>query len=68
MTQAERERDVADATCESIDTIRGRSFSPLDIHDRRPQIVNWDALDAQRTALFPQRGESRSRALAGGGR
>ena len=55
MTQAELEREVAEATGETLDTIRRRGFSLLDIYDRPPRVVNWDALDERRVSYLPQR-------------
>jgi hypothetical protein len=56
MTQAELNQEVADATGESLRTIRRRGFSvftPLQVFDpdgddlALPQIVDWDLLQAQ---------------------
>ena len=52
MTQRELEAEVAEATGESVRTIRRRGFSvvtPLSVFDpdedyTEPQIVDWDAL------------------------
>ncbi len=57
MTQAELEAEVADATGESLRTIRRRGFSivtPLSVFDpdedhTEPQMVDWDALAAERS-------------------
>jgi hypothetical protein len=67
MTQTELTRAVARATGESQSTIRDLGFGIADpdvvCHDpeppRRPRIVNWDRLDAQREAYLPQRSRSR---------
>jgi DNA-binding winged helix-turn-helix (wHTH) protein len=58
MTQAELNQAVADATGESVSTIRRRGFSvvtPLQIFDPDeddshiyPNLVDWDALERQR--------------------
>ncbi len=55
MTQADLEREVAQATGETLSTIQSRGFSLVDIHDRRPQTVDWDALDERRVSYLPQR-------------
>jgi hypothetical protein len=62
MTQAQLNRAVAQATGETISTIRRHGFSivelpsaePLD-RPRAPQMVDWDAVDARRMALFAGR-------------
>jgi hypothetical protein len=63
MTQSQLDRAVAAATGETLSTIRRRGFSatePTSVNKRsrprRPQVVDWDALDADRTALLPGRG------------
>lgn len=60
MTQAHLERAVARATGEDISTIKRMGFSVVDPdqieHDPEPalpQVVDWDALDAERVVLFP---------------
>lgn len=59
MTQAQIDRQVSRRTGESLSTIRGMGFSPLMPVpyecDVKPQTVDWDAEDAQRTGVFPQR-------------
>ncbi len=63
MTQTELTRAVARATGESLATISRLGFGIADPdvvhHDpeppRRPRIVNWDRLDAQRPGYLPQR-------------
>lgn len=56
MTQAELDREVSNATGESIATISGMGFVPLTHrpfeHDREPLVVDWDELDTERTTLF----------------
>jgi hypothetical protein len=57
MTQAELNQAVADATGESVSTIRRRGFSvvtPLTVFQpddaeefALPQVVDWDALERQ---------------------
>jgi hypothetical protein len=53
MTQAELNRQVADALGESIQTIADRGFVvhhsiPYEV-EREPLVVDWDALEAERT-------------------
>jgi len=63
MTQHQLHRAVARATGESLATIRSLGFGIADpdvvCYDpepsRRPRIVNWDQLDAQRRGYLPQR-------------
>jgi len=67
MTQNQLHRAVARATGESLATIRSLGFDIADpdvvCHDpepnRRPRIVDWDRLDAQRMAYLPQRARCR---------
>ena len=65
MTQADLDLQIARRTGESLSTIRGMGFVPLTTvpieSDYRPQIVDWDELDAQRVGLLPHR---RARRLA----
>jgi hypothetical protein len=64
MTQNDLNRAVASATGETVSTVARRGFSlvdptvvehdpnpctPIDVEDR---IVDWDALDAQRSAVL----------------
>jgi hypothetical protein len=58
MTQAELEEAVAQATGESLRTVRHRGFSlftplrvfdPDDASQADPQVIDWDDLQAQRT-------------------
>jgi len=57
MTQAELNREVAEATGETCGTIAQLGFSPLwpkaYERDREPLTVHWDAVDARREVLFP---------------
>jgi hypothetical protein len=62
MTQTQIDREVSMATGESLREIRHRGFSAADQLDvdfdpepcrRRPQVVDWDQLDARRLSLFP---------------
>ena len=57
MTQRDLDRAVASATSESLSTISRLGFSIADPHDvdfdpepndLRPQMVDWDVLDAER--------------------
>jgi hypothetical protein len=60
-------RAVANATGESVSTIRRMGFNlvgPVDSNDdfdafSRPQMVNWDELDAERHGYLAQRGRHR---------
>ena len=54
MTQAQLDRAVAQATGESLRTIHDLGFSSLGnpFEERKPLVVNWDALDA-RQLQFP---------------
>ena len=57
MTQSQLNREVADATGESINTIAQRGFNLLtptsDERDREPLVVDWDQLESQRDTLHP---------------
>jgi len=62
MTQSQIDRSVSRTTGEPLREIRRRGFSladPVEVQfdpepcQRAPQIVDWDALDAQRLSLFP---------------
>ena len=60
MTQARLERAVARATGEDLSTIKRMGFSVVDPDQMEddpepalPQVVDWDALDAERVVLFP---------------
>ncbi len=57
MTQAELNRAVAAATGESVRTIAEMGFVPLTAVpiEREPLVVDWDALDARRVGVLPQR-------------
>ena len=63
MTQNDLNRAVAEATGETVTTIRDLGFSiadPVEVcHDPEPSaldvnVVDWDELDAQRVGLFTQ--------------
>jgi hypothetical protein len=57
MTQSQLNRAVARATGESVATIRRMGFTHLPDMlveaDRKPLVVDWDDLDAQRHSGFP---------------
>ena len=62
MTRRQLQRAVAAATGESLREIRRRGFGPDDPDeinfdpepdDRPHQVVEWDALELERCALFP---------------
>jgi hypothetical protein len=57
MTQADLNRAVAAATGESVSMIDGLGFVPLTPtpFEREPLVVDWDALDEERVALFGAR-------------
>ena len=63
MTQRELHRAIARATGESMRTIQQFGFSALEdqaplgeaeMPDAKPQVVDWDQLDADRIALAIQ--------------
>ena len=65
MTQSQLDRAVAAATGETLSTIRRRGFSVAETPSiktfdapREPQIVDWDALDADRIRLLPHRNKA----------
>jgi hypothetical protein len=57
MTQSELDRQIAQATGESVATITQLGFSPLwpvpYERDREPLMVDWDVVNQQRQVLFP---------------
>jgi len=58
MNQRSLNREVAQATGETISTIATLGFVPLtgQPFEREPQTVDWDELDAERNvAVMPQR-------------
>jgi len=55
MTQADVDREVAESTGESIATVRRRGFSLVVVPDRKPRIVNWDAVQGSEPARVPLR-------------
>jgi hypothetical protein len=54
MTQRELNREVAQATGESVATIDHLGFVPLTHSpiEREPLTVDWDEVDEQRVAMF----------------
>lgn len=64
MTQRELDSQIASRTGESLSTIRGMGFVPLTPTpyecETRPNIVDWDEVDAQKTGLFPLRTRRRA--------
>jgi hypothetical protein len=57
MTQADINRQVAQATGEDVRTIAQRGFSMVEDHvvDREPLVVDWDHVQAQRSVrVFDQ--------------
>lgn len=64
MTLAEFEQEVALATGESIDTIRERGFSLVEMPPLDPQVIDWDEvypIEPVRELRFRRR-SNRSRA------
>lgn len=59
MTQAELDRQIAEATGESLRTISQRGFVPLRPiayeREREPLVVDWDELDRDRRRAVAQR-------------
>lgn len=55
MTPSEIEHAVARATGESLATIRRLGISTIIPIADEPLTVDWDELDAQRMAIFPDR-------------
>ena len=59
MSPIELQRAVCRATGESRREIKRRGFQVIEVDvpeegdDASPGIVDWDQLDAERTALFP---------------
>ena len=62
MTRRDFEREVSEATGESMATIRSRGFSLVEVPDLEPLVVDWDALDEERVVIFPDRGRMRAAA------
>ena len=63
MTTAEFERELASATGETLGVIRSRGFQLIE-PEPAPLTVDWDELDSQRVAVFPQRGGRKRRQAA----
>ncbi len=62
MNQRDLNREVAQATGESIKTIDRMGFSPLRVpfeQDPEEYAVDWDGLEAQRSADLPSSGSRR---------
>jgi len=62
MNQRDLNREVAQATGESIKTIDRMGFSPLRVRfeqDPEEYAVDWDGLEAQRSADLPSSGSRR---------
>jgi len=55
MTKSQMERELARATGESVSTIRSRGFQPIEMPDPEPLTVDWEAIDQDRLAIFPDR-------------
>ena len=57
MTQADLNREIAQATGETVATIDHLGFVPLTCGpiEREPLTVDWDELDQHRVAMFAQR-------------
>jgi len=57
MTQADLNREVAEATGESVGTISHIGFVPLTRHpvevEREPLVLDWDAMPDRRYSLLP---------------
>ena len=59
MSHAQMERELAQQTGESLSTIRRRGFQLVEPPDLKPLMIDWDAVDAQRTSFVPQRSRER---------
>ena len=53
MSQNQIDRAVARHTGESLSTIRKFGFSIVEPPELEPLTVDWDAVQAERVALFP---------------
>ena len=63
MNQRDLNREVAQATGETIETIARMGFSPLRVRfeqDPEEYAVDWDELEVQRRANLPSPGSRRS--------
>ena len=64
MTQADLERELADATGESLSVIRSRGFSLIEV-DAEPNIIDWDDVQQiERLRHKPRRRPIRRRLAA----
>ncbi len=62
MNQRDLNREVALATGEAVETIARMGFSPLRVRfeqDPEEYAVDWDGLEAQRSADLPSSGSRR---------
>lgn len=59
MTQAQMEHELSHLTGESLDEIRHLGFQFVEVPDSAPRVVDWDAIDEQRTSYMPQRSRLR---------
>ena len=71
MTQLDLDRQVARATGESLRTVARRGFSIVELEEPRfdpepdcpaPQVVDWDAVESQRSSTFAGRRRRLARA------
>jgi hypothetical protein len=62
MSQNQIDRAVARRTGESLSTIRSYGFSVVEPPELEPLTVDWDAIQAERVALFA--GQRQERLLA----
>ena len=55
MTQQQLNREISDATGESLGVISDMGFVPLTTFpvEREPQFIDWDAYEDQREFLIP---------------
>lgn len=65
MTQAEMERELSDATGESLSVIRRRGFSLVEVAPESLTIVDWDEVQqVERSRSKPRRRPLRRRLAA----
>ena len=64
MTQRQLERELANATGESVDTIRQRGFSLVEVPDPEPLVIDWDEVYPVDRARFTPRRAKRGRLAA----
>jgi hypothetical protein len=55
MTHAQMERELARATGETVSTLRSRGFQLVEPPDPDLLMVDWEAIDEERLAIFPDR-------------